>query len=102
MGKSILAGDSVTIAIHIVDNGEAVNKVAVSGAKKMRAGETNRLIATVQPDKALYKEVFWQSDTPDIANVDRNGLVTAYTPGKVKVRCISTSVVEKVFTITVK
>ena len=43
----------------------------------MVKGETLTLTATVLPDNASVKTVTWTSDSPNVATVDNNGLVTA-------------------------
>ena len=44
-------------------------------------GNTETLIATVYPEKTADKRVSWSSSAPAIANVNSNGLVTAFAPG---------------------
>ncbi len=44
-------------------------------------GDTQQLIATVTPDKALDKSVTWSTSDEKIAKVDQNGLVTAVGGG---------------------
>ncbi len=41
-----------------------------------RPGETMQLTATIYPENASLKDIFWVSSNPDIAPVDNNGLVT--------------------------
>ena len=41
---------------------------------------TQKLTYTVNPSDAIYT-VDWQSDSPDIASVDKSGLVTAHSEG---------------------
>ncbi|MBI9104278.1 MAG: Ig-like domain-containing protein [Spirochaetales bacterium] len=44
-------------------------------------GDMENLSATVNPVNATVDTVSWESDTPAVANVDSNGLVTAYNAG---------------------
>ena len=55
----------------------SLNRSSVS----MNAGETFQLTASVQPSTANNKEITWSSDTPEIAAVSENGLVTALKKG---------------------
>lgn len=45
-------------------------------------GETGQLSAETSPADAVDKTILWQSDHPEIASVDENGLVTAISGGK--------------------
>lgn len=61
--------------------------VAVTGvtldktSASVEAGQTLQLTATVAPTNADNKNVSWSSNNPTVANVDQNGLVTAYSAG---------------------
>ncbi|ROL62471.1 T9SS C-terminal target domain-containing protein [Bacteroidetes/Chlorobi group bacterium ChocPot_Mid] len=44
-------------------------------------GDTTSLIPTVLPENATNKNVIWNSNNPEIASVNSNGLVNALTPG---------------------
>lgn len=48
---------------------------------ELKIGDTQQFIATVEPENASYKTVIWESSNPDVATVDENGLVTAYSSG---------------------
>ena len=45
------------------------------------AGQTATLTATVAPADATNQNVTWSSSVPSVADVDQNGVVTAYTAG---------------------
>lgn len=47
----------------------------------LKAGETAQLTAEVQPTIADDDVITWACDTPSVATVDENGLVTAIAPG---------------------
>ncbi|MDR2178958.1 MAG: Ig-like domain-containing protein [Synergistaceae bacterium] len=49
-------------------------------------GETGQLTAQVTPENAANKTVEWSSDTPAVATVDENGLVTAESAGTATVK----------------
>lgn len=59
----------------------SLNKPAIS----LLVGDTETLIATVQPTNASNKAVTWSSANPSIAMVDANGRVTALSPGTTSV-----------------
>lgn len=48
-------------------------------------GEKLRLIATVLPEDTTFKTVLWTSSDDSVATVDKDGIVTAVKPGKVKI-----------------
>ena len=48
---------------------------------------TLQLKATVSPDNATSKSVTWKSDKPKVANVDKNGKVTALAAGTATITC---------------
>ncbi len=47
----------------------------------MQTGETQQLIATVQPSDATFQNVIWSSSNNNVATVNTNGLVTAVAEG---------------------
>ena len=57
--------------------GISLNKTKIS----LYVGETEKLKATVEPENANDKTVYWSSSDLDIAKVDQNGLVTAVGTG---------------------
>lgn len=61
---------------------KAVSSVMVSPASyALEVNQTIALIATVEPEDAGNKNVSWESNHPEIANVSAAGLVTAVSPG---------------------
>ena len=46
-------------------------------------GETLNVRAIIKPDDYPNKNVIWESNDPDIATVDENGVVTTHKPGEV-------------------
>ena len=52
---------------------------------RMAAGSTYQLEATVHPDNADNPTVVWSTSNPEIANVDEDGLVTAFAAGEVTI-----------------
>lgn len=57
-----------------------INKTTTSIVK----GSTEKLIATVKPDGA-YDRVIWFSGNEAVATVDDHGIVTAVSAGKVEI-----------------
>lgn len=68
----------VTVSNVEVAGVEILNKDAI-GTLPLR--RTLQLEAAVSPENATFKAVTWQSDHPEIASVDENGLVTAEAIG---------------------
>lgn len=48
---------------------------------QLRVGQTKQLHVSAQPEQAQTGVLRWESDHPDIASVDQNGLVTAAAQG---------------------
>ncbi|PWM40393.1 MAG: hypothetical protein DBX52_03120 [Clostridiales bacterium] len=44
--------------------------------------QTKKISASIQPETALNKMVFWSSNTPEVATVNENGYVTAHQKGQ--------------------
>lgn len=60
----------------------SVTGVSLSASSlTMAPGERTRLTATVRPPEALDTAVTWSSSAPTVADVDGQGMVTAYAPG---------------------
>lgn len=102
MGKSLLAGESVDIKLFVVEKGLAVNKVKIEGKTTVATGETTLLTAKLTPATAQYTDVFWRTNNPSVAVVDKNGEVKGIAPGKAKITAIATSGVTKTITVKVK
>ncbi len=77
-----ISGDSKTFTVVVKNNiigatGVSLNKSDTS----IYEGETETLYATIIPENATNKKVFWQSSDVNIASVDSKGKVKAYRPG---------------------
>ncbi len=69
-------------AVHVVP----VESVSLDKADvTMEIGQSLTLAATVLPDNATDKAVEWHSSNPAIAEVDRNGKVTAVSEGSAQI-----------------
>ena len=65
-----------------------VTSVKISApATTMGVGETMQLSATVLPENAADKKIYWSTNNPNVATVDLNGLVTAVGGGTVEICC---------------
>jgi len=49
--------------------------------QSIKVDETLQLTAVVTPDDATNKAITWESDNPDVAAVDEDGLITALSSG---------------------
>lgn len=58
----------------------------------MEAESTLQLTATVLPEDSTDKTVIWSSSNPEIANVNQDGLVTAFSAGEVTITAKSQAV----------
>ncbi len=56
---------------------------------QIKVGEHTQLRAEVKPDNAVNKNVKWESNRPDIATVDSNGMVTAVAKGKAIISAVT-------------
>ena len=74
-----MPGNNVTLttAYATLVSAVSLNKTELA----LTAGDTQTLIATITPDEANNKNVFWSSDKPSVATVDKNGNVTAVAAG---------------------
>ena len=80
---NFLAYCDVTVsAKDIPVTGVSLNKQNLS----LKVGESETLIATVEPNDATNKGVKWGSTDPDIATVTQEGVVIALAPGSVWIK----------------
>ena len=77
----------VTATITIIVEAAPVTDIAISGDKKVVAGKTLQLSATVSPEYAGDRTVNWSIIAgEEYATIDENGLLTAIAVGKVTVQ----------------
>lgn len=80
---------SAVCEIHVADT--PVEKIALNhSSAKIRTNGTLQLEATVYPETATNKTIFWSSSDENIATVDANGLVTPINVGTVSILAMST------------
>ena len=74
---------TVTASCVVTITSQGVESMTLSPDKMtLTKGETGQLSAETSPADAVDKTILWQSDHPEIASVDENGLVTAISGGK--------------------
>lgn len=72
------------ISAYVIVN-QSVETIIVSPTSlSFNIGTTKKLTAELGPDEAI-KTFEWVSDTPSVATVDRNGVVTGVAPGTAKI-----------------
>ncbi len=76
-------GRTATITVKVVAKKKKAKKVKLTGApKKLEAGRTARLAATVTPAGATGAVFGYKSSNPSVASIDASGLITAKKEGK--------------------
>ena len=86
----------------LTEAGKTVTNVNISAPNgdAMEVGQTLRLAAQVQPDDT-GNPVTWDSDSPGIASVDNNGVVTGRSKGKAQITAQCGGVTSNPITVTV-
>jgi len=77
------SGDNT--AQPILVSGVSLNKNEVTLFKE----GTVSLVATVDPNNAENKEIYWNSSAPNIASVDDKGVVTAHSEGEATITILT-------------
>ena len=77
--------DSCDIHVKVPAEKVSLNRRSL----RLDTGETKQLKATVSPGKATYRDVTWHTESPGVAAVDENGLVTALAPGETAVYAVT-------------
>lgn len=74
---------AVTASCTVTITAQGVESLSITPDKlTLNKGETGTLTAQAGPESAMDKTVLWESDHPEIANVDKDGVVTAISGGK--------------------
>ena len=81
---------------------EVENVTLDKSSIELTEGETSTLSAKVAPENATDKTLTWSSDHPEIADVTKNGKVTAVAEGKAVITVASTNGKKAVCNVTVK
>ena len=79
--KDVATSVQVEVKIKPVERIEILS--SEKNAATLSVGESMTLTATIYPDDATYREVFWSSSDPAIATIDENGNITAMASGKI-------------------
>lgn len=78
------------VSYKIVPGKKLVENITLSLADaSVEAGSVLQLTAQVYPKEAYHPSLKWESDHPDIAVVDQNGLVTGIREGQVRITASS-------------
>ncbi len=85
------------LAAAVVDTGITLNKNSLT----LTEGQSEKLIATVEPPEATDKTVTWSSNNTDAATVDTEGNVTAVAPGNATITARSAAGNEATCAVTV-
>ena len=73
-------GVRASCEVHVM--GRAVTEVTLDQSEiSLYGGETAQLTATLAPENATNKTVYWRSSDPNVATVDETGLVTGVGTG---------------------
>ena len=80
----------------------SVKSVEIDEIKTMEVGDDEKLIATVTPSNATNKNITWKSSDKSIAEVDKNGNITAKKPGTVYITASTSNGKEDEIKITIK
>lgn len=98
-------GSGVQASYQIKSMKGVVKKVAVSGAKTVKAGKKLKLKARVTATKKANKKILWISGNPKFAKVSSSGVVKATKAAKgkkVKITAMATDGSNKKKTITIR
>lgn len=96
------SGVTATCKISVIATDVTSIKITANGSTTLKAAETLQLTATVLPETATDKSVRWSSASPEIADINENGLVTAYAVGKTTITASASSGLTDEITITVE
>lgn len=96
------SGVTATCKVTVIATDVTSIKITANGSTTLKAAETLQLTATVLPETATDKSVRWSSASPEIADVNENGLVTAYAVGKTIITATAASGLSDEITVTVE
>ena len=96
-GSDVKASCNITV---IPTAPESIEIIA-EGETTVEVGQTVQLKALIMPETTTDKSVMWQSDTPHVATVDKDGLVTACAEGQAIIFATTSAGQKGQITITV-
>lgn len=89
--------DSVTVKV----SGIKAESIEISGADKVKEGETLALSAVFTPSNTTNQTVTWSTNNPETASIDENGVLTAIKEGTVKVSAVTADGIKAEYEINV-
>lgn len=96
VGQDVLPGEVEVIV------GSTVKSVTLSEtAVNLKVNDTKSLVATVLPEDAAHRELFWTSSAPDVVTVDDKGNLKAVAEGTAKVYAATANGTHSVCAVTV-
>ncbi|MEG0963152.1 MAG: C1 family peptidase [Lachnospiraceae bacterium] len=73
---------TVTASCTVTITAQGVEKIVLNPKQfELKTGECKQMEADVSPASAMDKTIIWQSDKPEVANVDDSGKITAISAG---------------------
>ena len=96
-------GSGVNASCRVMVTSTEVTNITITanGPTTLQASQNVQLTATIMPETATDKSVVWEASAPEIADVNENGLVTAYAVGESVITATSSSGLSAQITITV-
>ena len=83
-------GSGAKAYIDVIVEPRYVESIRLSkGYKYMQTSKTFALTATVSPDNATFKSIYWASSNENVAKVDHKGVVTAVSAGTATIRAVA-------------
>lgn len=92
---------TVQVQINPIDVEEVRIKTDEDFRGRLKIGETTQITAEVIPDDATYKDITWFSSSPEVAEVDSKGIITAKTAGKTNIIVKTADGIESSITVKV-
>jgi hypothetical protein len=94
MGLARYFGSGIVNVVNLAPKSDEIPVTGISLNQRnisLFINDTEQLVATVRPENATNPGVIWKSNSPGVATVSQDGLVTALSPGST---VISASAVE--------
>lgn len=92
---------AVQVKINPIDVEEVRIKTDEDFRGRLKIGETTQITAEVIPEDATYKDITWFSSSPEVAEVDSNGIITAKAAGKTNIIVKTADGIESSITVKV-
>lgn len=82
LDKNPLIKAACTVTVRAENNGISVNKLSLSGRKKLAVGKKAKLKVKTYPENASDKRISFISSAKSVITVSEDGTMTAKSPGK--------------------